>query len=118
MATVADPLFERGLAIHQRNCDEFPKSATYFNNAAWLCARSQRKLDEGLTLVEKALQLAPDEAAYHDTLAEVQFQRGNREAAVAAAQKALELVPENKLFVKRLKHFQMNELKTLDASPE
>jgi hypothetical protein len=84
----ANKLFEEGFAAHQQVCEAFPKSATYHNNAAWLAARSQRKLEEALALVTKAIELAPAEVAYHDTLAEVQFQRGDRAAAVAAARKA------------------------------
>ena len=60
--------------------------------------------------------MAPEEAAYHDTLAEVRFQRGEREAAVAAATRAAELAPANKLFAARLKHFQNDDLKTLDGA--
>ncbi len=114
MIAAADQFFDRGFGEHHRVCEEFPASATYLNNAAWLCARSQRKLDEALVLVEKALAIAPDEAAYHDTLAEVHFQHGDREAALAASRKCVELAPDNKLFVTRLKHFHNDELKTLD----
>jgi Tfp pilus assembly protein PilF len=86
------------------------------NNAAWLCARSQRKLDEALALATKATELAPTEASYQDTLAEVHFQRGDRAPAVAAAERAAERSPLSKLFAARLKHFQEDELKTLDGS--
>jgi tetratricopeptide (TPR) repeat protein len=112
----ADLLFEQAFAVHHQVCDEFPASATYLNNTAWLAARSQRKLDEGLSLVQKAIALAPQETAYLDTLAEVQFQRGDRDAAVAAARRALDLAPDNPLFQKRLKHFEQDELKTLDGT--
>src|SRR5205085_4255137 len=54
LTAVAEKLFEQSFAAQQRVCEEFPNSATYFNNAAWICARSQRKLDEALALVEKA----------------------------------------------------------------
>lgn len=114
----ADLLFEQAFAVHKQIADEFPSSATYLNNAAWLAARSQRRLDEALPLVQKAIELAPAEAAYQDTLAEVHFQLGNREAAAAAAQKSVELAPGNKLFAKRLKHFQEGELKTLEGAEE
>ena len=112
----ADLLFAQAFGVHHGVCDEFATSATYLNNTAWLAARSQRKLDEALELANKALALAPAEAAYHDTLAEVHFQRGDREAAVAAAKKALELAPANVLFAQRLKHFETSELKTLDRT--
>jgi predicted Zn-dependent protease len=65
-------------------------------------------------VAEKAVALAPDEAAYQDTLAEVHFQRGDRQAAVAAAKKCVAIVPGNPIFAKRLKHFENDELKTLD----
>jgi tetratricopeptide (TPR) repeat protein len=112
----ADKMFEQSFAEHRRVCRDFPQSATYHNNAAWLAARSQRKLDEALTLVTKAIELAPSEAAYHDTLAEVHFQRGERDAAIAAARKALELSADSKLFAARLSHFENDELKTLDGT--
>ena len=112
----AEELFADGMAAHLRVCGEFPKSATYHNNAAWLAARSQRKLDDALALVTKAIELSPTEAAYQDTLAEVHFQRGEREAAVAAARQALELSGDRKLFAARLKHFENDELKTLDGT--
>ena len=116
MTTEADTFFDRGFAAHQQVYEQFPASATYLNNAAWLCARSQRKLDEALSLVAQAIALAPDEASYHDTLAEVHFQRGDCAAAVAAAKRAVELSPGSKLLAVRLKHFEADELKTLDGA--
>jgi tetratricopeptide (TPR) repeat protein len=115
---LADGFFERALGVHKKVIEEFPESATYLNNGAWLCARCQRELDEALNLAQKAVKLVPDEAAYHDTLAEVYFQRGNREAAVAAAQKCIDLVPANKMFADRLTHFRDDELKSLDKNPD
>lgn len=114
----AERLFERGLAVHQQVLADFPESAMYLNNTAWLCARSQRQLDLALQLATKAVELSPDEASYQDTLAEVHFQRGDRPAAVAAAQRALALSQPRKLFVTRLKHFQEDELKSLDATED
>ncbi len=114
MTAASNALFDRVYAGHQRVTEEFPKSAMHLNNTAWISARTQRKLGEALALAERAVELAPDESAYHDTLAEVHFQRGEREAAVAAAQKCVELAPDNKVFAARLKHFQEDELKTLD----
>ncbi len=118
MPQIADGLFERAMVTHRKVLEEFPDSATYLNNAAWVCARAQRELDEGLKLAKQAVELMPEEAAYHDTLAEVHFQRGDREAAVAAAQKCLEIAPANKMFAARLTHFRDDELKTLDGNAD
>jgi Flp pilus assembly protein TadD len=96
--------------------EAFPESATYLNNAAWMCARAQRKLDRALELAQRATELVPQEASYQDTLAEVHFQRGDREAAVAAARKAVEFAPHSPLFAKRLKHFEEDEVKSLDVT--
>jgi len=118
MKPAADSLFERGMSAHRRVLEEFPGSPSYLNNAAWICARAQRQLDEGLALAERAVQAAPLEGSYRDTLAEVHFQRGDREAAVAAARKAVELSPDNKLFATRLKHFETAPVKTLDRADD
>ena len=118
MKAIADQVFERAMAAHQRVLADFPESPTFLNNAAWIAARGQRQLDAALDLAQRAVKVAPHEASYHDTLAEVHFQRGDREPAVAAAQKAAELSPHNKLFAKRLKHFQEDPVKTLDAPNE
>lgn len=118
MTEQADGLFERALVLHRQVIQEHPMSATYLNNAAWICGRGQRGLDEGLEFALKAVELMPHEAAYQDTLAEIYFQRGEREQAVAAATKCLEIAPANKMFATRLAHFRNDELKTLDKDPE
>jgi tetratricopeptide (TPR) repeat protein len=118
MTEQADGLFERALVLHRQVIQEHPMSATYLNNAAWICGRGQRELEQGLEFALKAVELMPNEAAYQDTLAEIYFQRGEREQAVAAATKCLEIAPANKMFATRLAHFRNDELKTLDKDPE
>lgn len=118
MQEAASGLFARAIEVHRKVIDEFPESATYLNNAAWLCARCQRELDQAFAFAQKAVELLPTEAAYQDTLAEVHFQRGDREAAVAVAQKCVDLVPANKMFAARLAHFRDDELKSLDKNPD
>ena len=50
-------------------------------------------LDVALEAATAQLGLVPDEASAHDTLAEVHHYRGERELALAAADKAIELAP-------------------------
>ena len=58
-----------------------PDNPELHNNLAWLAARLHRRLETGLTHANEAIRLAPDQAAYLDTLAEVQFQLGQRDRA-------------------------------------
>ncbi|MDX1947199.1 MAG: hypothetical protein SFU86_17495, partial [Pirellulaceae bacterium] len=109
LAAEAEKLFAAAHEVHAKIAQAHPTSAAYTNNTAWISARARRKLDEALPLAQKAIELAPREAAYHDTLAEIQFQRGDRPAAVAAAKKALALAPGNAFYEKRLAHFETAE---------
>ncbi|MBN2477216.1 MAG: hypothetical protein JXB62_21590 [Pirellulales bacterium] len=67
----ADALFDRAFAANTRVCEEFPNAAACHHNAASLATRCHRRLDEGLTHAERAAALAPGDAAYRDTLAEI-----------------------------------------------
>jgi len=113
---LADKLFEKTAESNLRLCQEFPQSAKLLNETAWLFARSQRKLPEALELTQQAISLEADVAAYHDTLAEVHFQLGHREAATAAARRCLEMTGPTKQSLARLKHFSDSELRTLDET--
>jgi tetratricopeptide (TPR) repeat protein len=116
MSALFGELFENTFATQMKMCSDFPQSATNLNLAAWLCARSQQRLDAALELVQRAIALDPGVAAYRDTLAEVHFQRGDREAAVAAARRCLELTGPTKQSATRLRHFTESELRTFDGS--
>jgi len=116
MSALFGELFENTFATQMKMCSDFPQSATNLNLTAWLCARSQQRLDAALELVERAIALDPGVAAYCDTLAEVHFQRGDREAAVAAARRCLELTGPTKQSATRLRHFTESELRTFDGS--
>src|SRR5262249_34703051 len=99
-----------------KTCNDFPESAIHLNLTAWLCARSQRRLNEALVLAGRAIALDDKVAAYHDTLAEVHFQLGDRDAAVAAARRCVELTGPTKQYAARLRHFSEGELRTLDET--
>ncbi|NQU09670.1 tetratricopeptide repeat protein [bacterium] len=71
-----------------------PDNAEAHNNLAWLGVRLRRRLDEALAHAQQAVRGAPDQAAFLDTLAEVQFQRGHREQAVATIKQAVAKEPE------------------------
>jgi tetratricopeptide (TPR) repeat protein len=86
-------------------CEDYPKSAHFANERAWLAARCRRDLDRARELAEHAVTLSPKTAAYQETLAEVLFQKGEREAAVARLGQALELDPKNEYYLKQKARF-------------
>ena len=84
-----------------------PQNASNYNNLAWYYATHEKELDKGIELAKKAVALAPDSPEYLDTLAELYYLKGDREAAIREIQKALDLKPAHTLYYqKQLEKFQ------------
>jgi hypothetical protein len=98
----ADDLFRRFADRQEKLCKEYPNSALMHNNAAWLAVACRRDLDRALDHAEKAVKFSPETPAYHDTLGEVLFQRGDKERALVEAKRSLELDPQRKYFRKQV----------------
>jgi tetratricopeptide (TPR) repeat protein len=62
-----------------------PLRASYYN---WLAVylSGLNRLDEAERAIRRAIELQPGAATYHNTLAVIEIQRGNAQAALAAAQ--------------------------------
>ncbi len=88
----------------------YPDSPLLHNNLAWLCAISNRKLDEAMTLSKRSLDLSDGNQNYIDTLAEIYFRLGNRKKAVEIQKRCVATNPDVQLFQDRLKHFQESPL--------
>jgi tetratricopeptide (TPR) repeat protein len=86
-------------------CKDYPKSAHFANERAWLAVRCHRDLDRARELAERAVSLSPRTAAYQETLAEIHFQRGEKEAAQARLAQALALDPKNEYYLKQKARF-------------
>jgi tetratricopeptide (TPR) repeat protein len=97
----ADRIYAAAAAAEDRLCKDYPQSAEFHNNRAWLAARCRRDLDLALDYGRKAVELEPNHANYRETLAEVQFQRGENVAAVAEIKRCLELDPNNAYYAKQ-----------------
>jgi len=102
----AAKLFAKPYAILRAAVDEKPDDLERMNSLAWLCARSNQRLDEALKLITTALKAQPDNYAYLDTAAEVHFQLGNVDQAIALEMKANEINPGNEFLRSQLKRFQ------------
>lgn len=84
-----DQWFEDSYRHIDAACKLYPQAHNSRNTAAWLAARSVRRLDDAIKHSEAALQLRPTQGAYLDTMAEVWFAKGNRAKAVEWSQKAV-----------------------------
>jgi tetratricopeptide (TPR) repeat protein len=105
----ADELFARVYAVWDGVCKEWPKSAWAHNNAARLAARCRRDLDAALDHARKGVEYEPDNADHLDTLAEVYFQRGDKDKAVELMKKCVEMQPRYDYFRKQLKRMQAGD---------
>jgi len=102
----AEHFFQVLRANHLAVIEAFPKAAMHHNNLAWLAARTDRHLDEALALARRAVELAPQEAGYLDTLAEVHFRRGDVALAIELEKKCIEMDPEEGIFKEQLARFE------------
>ncbi len=110
-AKEADVIFSRCREPHVQLCREYPNSAWAHNSLAWLCASTRRQLDEGLEHAQKAVTLDPGNAGYHDTLAEVYFQRGDRDKALAESKTSIRLDGQRRYFRKQLARIEAGDPK-------
>ena len=63
------------------------------NSLAYVYYRQNSNLDEALNLVNKALELSPENPAYLDTLGVIQFKRGKVDSARKTLKRALKRAP-------------------------
>jgi tetratricopeptide (TPR) repeat protein len=105
----ADDLFARALAVQRKRCDDYPRAAWLHNNLAWMSACCRRDLDAALEQARRAVELDPAGTGYLDTLAEVHFQRGERDQAIAAMKRCLERQPGEAYYRKQLKRFEAGD---------
>jgi tetratricopeptide (TPR) repeat protein len=98
-------LFAAAYSIRKSQLAEKPDDPQRMNNVAWLCARCAENLDEARTLIDAVLKAEPDNPAYLDTAAEVNFRLGNLDEAIRLETRALELRPYDPFMRGQLERF-------------
>ena len=83
-----------------------PDSASAYNQYAWLAGNAGGDLDEALKCALKAVELAPEEGGFYDTLGHVYFAKGDYENAVKSQTKAAELDPHSGIILRKLDLFR------------
>ncbi len=87
------------------------KNPDALNNAAFLLSTRVGCDDQDLLQAERyaknARDLDPTNAQYIDTLAEVQFKKGNQDLALSLIKEAIRLAPQEEEFKSQLKRFSL-----------
>jgi tetratricopeptide (TPR) repeat protein len=102
----AEDLFDRVFDHYEKACKDYPRCGQNHNTIAWLGVSCRRGMDKALEHSRKAVELAPGNAAYLDTLAEIQYQRGDKAEALKLMKKCVELEPKHDYYKKQIKRFE------------
>jgi tetratricopeptide (TPR) repeat protein len=97
----ADRVYKVTAEVYDRLCKDYPQSGEFRNNRALLSARCKRDLDAATELARKAVELVPGHVNYRETLAEVLFQRGDKDAALAEIKRCVESQPKDVYYAKQ-----------------
>jgi hypothetical protein len=93
-AMAADVL-NHSIEFYRKLLAAYPESSALHNGIAWMLARCRTRLDEALVHALKAVELEKDNCAILDTLAEVYFQRGEKDKAIEMIQRCMAIEPDN-----------------------
>jgi tetratricopeptide (TPR) repeat protein len=95
----ANRVYKAAADVLDKSLADYPQSAEMHSRRAWLAARCGRDLPAAKEWAQKAVTLQPTTAHIHETLAEVSFQLGDKPAALAAINTALELEPKSRTYM-------------------
>jgi hypothetical protein len=88
----------------------FPEADNVRNTAAWFASRALRELAAAERHVRKALELNPRQSAYLDTMAEIQFAKGQRDKALEWSNLAINYLPEDIMLRRQHERFRSASL--------
>jgi len=99
---------ETAVAMYERAAQNVPDEAffKYGYAAVVLQEKMADKYDRAIEMIKAAIEMNEGNGNYWDTLAGLQFEDGNREEAVKAQEKAVELMPDNEEFQKKLDKYR------------
>ncbi|HEY7087717.1 MAG TPA: hypothetical protein VH518_06475 [Tepidisphaeraceae bacterium] len=101
----ADVLFKPAYEASVQRLAADSDNPAQMNELAWLCARCGRQLNRAMDLATKAVAAEPDNSAFLDTLAEVNFHLGHADQSSKLEARALELEPGDTFMTRQLERF-------------
>lgn len=102
--------YERAMKILNGVIAENPDDPDLLNEVAWFMVLRDISLKQARVLIDKALEIKPEDANILDTAALIYFKLGYKKKAVELEEKALKLDPENKYFKEMLEKFKKGKL--------
>ncbi len=84
-----DAMFAQSIAPLEQTLRDYPSCENLHNSYAWLSSRAMKNLQKAQESIDFALSVRPNEGAYLDTKAEVEFASYRRKQAVNYSNKAL-----------------------------
>ena len=105
-----DEWFTRTWDLMEKVIATYPKSDNTRNTAAWFAARALRKLDEAEKHLLTALAANPNQSAYLDTMAEINFAKGNRDKALEWSKLAINFLPNDTQLRRQQERFRSDPL--------
>ena len=102
--------FRRAMKILENVIAESPNDPDMLNEVAWFMVLRDIELSKAKELIDKALQIKPEDANILDTAALIYFKLGYRKKAIEFEEKAVKLDPENSYFKEMLEKFKKGKL--------
>ena len=90
-----DAWFDQTWNLMEKVIAIYPQSDNTRNTAAWFAARATRNLDSAEKHLFTALAANPNQSAYLDTMAELNFAKGNRDKALEWSKLAVNFLPND-----------------------
>lgn len=105
-----DAWFHESWELMQDMISRYPDSDNTRNTAAWFASRAMLKLDEAEQHLKIALAASPEQPAYLDTMAEIQFAEGNRKKALEWSRLAVNFEPDEAQLRRQQERFRSDPL--------
>lgn len=105
-----DEWFALSWAQFEKSMKRFPGAHNTANTAAWFASRAQRQLDKSEVYLKSALVQYPYQPAYLDTMAEIQFAKGNRAEALKWSNMSINYSPGEEELRRQHHHFLTDPL--------
>lgn len=98
--------FTKAIGLCKNALDLKSDDAFILNRLAWLYAKKVINIEEGIKISLRTIKLMPNTPEFIDTLSELYFINGDRDKAIEAISKAIELAPTSPYYKQQLEKYK------------